>query len=283
MRDVSVRTGATTAPKASYAEESASSDARCNTALAEILAQLGTVGRDRDYLMSMPRICTYFYLLGSWLEDEPFRKDVTHAICLHNFGIKLLDDVVDDDVPCSSGALAVVGSLLCEEAYVEFSKAGVAADYFLFRPRAFVPLWRDQFELDNLQAESLEEWRTFSQLRICRLLVFYSGFLGSLKSHILDPATTARVFDAIGDVWTIFDDCRDKAKDRKATGNRHANLALLVERGAVAREDALALLEERYEFVRRIVAETPPPLDFFPFFEDVVERSRQALSAQDGS
>ena len=279
MRDLPLNNRARTAQAASYAEESARSDSLCNTALAEILAELGIAGRDRDYLTSMPRICTYFYLLGSWLEDEPFRKDVTHAICLHNFGIKLLDDVVDDDVPCSGGALAVVGSLLCEEAYLEFAKRGVAADYFRFRPRAFVPLWRDQFALDDLRAETLEEWLTFSQLRICRLLVFYSGFLGSLKSHILDPETTARVFDAIGDVWTIFDDCRDKAKDRKATGNRHANLALLVERGAVAREDALALLENRYAFVRGVVEETPPPLDFFPFFEEVVERSRLALSA----
>jgi len=262
---------------ASYEEESAWSDALCNSALAEMVGDLGLGGDDKDYLMSMPRICTYFYLLGSWLEDEQFRRPLTHAICLHNFGIKLLDDVVDDDTRCSGGALAVVGSLLCDEAYLEMSKLGVTADYFLHRPRAFVPLWRDQFELDHLPAGSLEQWKLFSQLRICRLLVFYSGFLARQRSHVLDPATTAKVFDAIGDVWTIYDDFRDREKDRRAVGNRHANLALMVERGIVARQAVEDLLDERSEYVRGIVAQCPPPLDFSPFFEGVVEKCRRNM------
>lgn len=265
-------------PAASYESESAWSDEMCNAALAEMVEGLGIKGEDRRYLMSMPRICTWFYILGSWVGDEQFRKPLTHAICLHNFGIKLLDDVVDDDTPCSAASLTVVGSLLCEEAYVEMSKLGVAADYFLHRPRAFVPLWRDQFDLDDLGSGTLEEWKVFSQLRICRLLVFYSGFLSRQRSYTLDAETTARVFDAIGDVWTIFDDFRDRERDRQVTGNRHANLALLVESGAVEKAAVAALLEERFDYVRGIVDRYPPPLDFFPFFEHVVQRCRDYMA-----
>ena len=261
-------------PMATYAEESSWSDVMCNQALDEIIRDLGIDGQDRDYLVSMPRICTYFYLLGSWIEDEPFRRQITHAICLHNFGIKLLDDVVDDDTSCSGGALAVIGSLLCDEAYAEMSRAGVSTDYFLHRPRAFVPLWRDQFDLDLVKASSIEDWMRFSELRICRLLVFYSTFLNRQRSATLDAETTAMVFNAIGDVWTIFDDFRDREKDRRVDGNRHANLALLVETGEVGRDEVEALLEERYEFVRRTVASHPPALDFFPFFENVVQKCR---------
>lgn len=262
----------------SYDQESSWSDDMCKIALTEIVDELGIAGQDRDYLMSMPRICTYFYLLGAWLGDEEFRRPITHAICLHNFGIKLIDDVVDDDTRCSSAALAVVGSLLCEEAYLEMSKLNVSSDYFLHRPRAFVPLWRDQFDLDHLSAGSLEEWRVFSQLRICRLLVFYSGFLGRQRSHVLDAATTRKVFDAIGDVWTIYDDFQDREKDRRAPGGRHANLALLLESGAVSRASIEALLNEQYEYVRGIVDQYPPPLDFFPFFRRVVQKCRDNIA-----
>jgi transposase len=76
-------------------------------------------------VLSYERMCTWLFVIGVWQNNDEITRGLTHAICMHCFGIRLIDDVIDDDVPCSHGTLSLVGSLLTEAAYVGMAKLGI--------------------------------------------------------------------------------------------------------------------------------------------------------------
>lgn len=260
-----------------YIIESSLSDRKCQSEISKIVDGLQLSTTDSNYLLSMPNICTWFYILGCWLDDADARVGLGYSVAMHCFGIKLLDDIVDDDTPCSHAGLMTAGTLVCDAAHREMVQFDMIEHFFRYRPGVWTGLWRDQFDLDLMPSERLEDWLLFAEKRTGRLLDFYAGFLSQHESHKLDEATICETAMRIANIWSVFDDCKDVEKDRIAGQNRHTNLRLMIERGSLSKAAVFALLQREQDFIMSVVRRSPPCLNFQPFLENVIQRCRNFL------
>ena len=255
----------------SYSSEWATATKRLDSEVSALMEALGITETCTRYINSVRGFPKYIYPLAAWVPNAEIRLKLGVAFSLHCFGVKLLDDIVDDDTFCSPRDL-VIGSEFCNRAYVILTEIDATSAFFSLYTRYWSEI-TPHLRSERLRPiRTVEEWKTGATLKCGRILRFYAHVGAVYSGKHRRFLSVGNAIESMGVVYTLLDDIRDQNNPAE----QDSNIVALINKGLISLDDVRNLLEASAETASQIVSEDR----FFPiearYFSDI-EKVRNAL------
>jgi len=220
------------------------------------------------------KFAKYIYPMAAWVEDSARRRAVGTAFVIHCWGVKLLDDIIDDDTGYRHPDLAVAGIRLYEHA-ASILASQELSDAFFRLSRAKLPaIWRHLKKEPDTTLTSLEEWDASSRVKCGHIMAFYAQLGNELNARPADGGIIHAAIEPLGIVYTAIDDIRDVGNAKE----EHANLKAMIQKGYVDRSDAIVMLDDASNEFEANIAAAPPSFNFLDYFRDDINKCRRWLN-----
>lgn len=185
----------------------------------ELLAQLGMTPAGVDYALSRKGAVIWADVATFSIRDRSDARVVRDGFEAHMLGIKLLDDLVDQDVACEDADL-LAGTHLLNVGFARLSDAQHGRLCIQLLERRFRPIYA--FVANELRAppDSFERWFDLAVVKGGALFGSYceAAVIGAGGSD--SEATEAgRLGHCLGVLLMIRDDVRDSVEKREVRGN----------------------------------------------------------------
>ncbi len=238
------------------------------------LTSLGMSRQGLDFVRELPGYPRTPYYTTLWVRDPRVRADLGAGVSIHAVGVKLIDDLIDDDQPLSPRdqifgvQLLSVGTTLLasHERPVEVLKT-LEDDYR--------DIWRQEIvEVAAPRPTTVESWIAAARIKAGVMLANYAA-VNCLAGGVPELVGPAREFgEALGVLYMIGDDAVDFAEIHERDGN----LAHLVASGAVDVTDVAAAIDEWRDRAVAAARQGDPVCDLVPFFDHFAVKLKGLLS-----
>jgi hypothetical protein len=238
------------------------------------LTSLGMSPQGLDFVRDLQGYPRTPYYTTLWVRDPRARADLGAGVSIHAVGVKLIDDLIDDDQPLSPRdqifgvQLLSVGTTLLagRERPVEVLRT-LEEDYR--------DIWRQEIvEVAAPRPTTVESWIAAARIKAGVMLANYAA-VNCLAAGLPELVPTAREFgEALGVLYMIGDD----AVDFDDIDERDGNLAHLVASGAVELAEVVAAIDEWRGRAVAAVRQGDPVCDLVPFFDHFAAKLKGLIS-----
>jgi hypothetical protein len=196
------------------------------------------------------------------------RIELGVSSCVHAIGIKLLDDLLDQDQDLSRWD-QILGVYLLQSSTASMAAIGAHSDVCTAFAHDYAVIWRKQLEEMRLPAHSLSSWIDYARVKSGQMMANYAE-VTCLAAGVPASIRTARKFaEAIGVLFMIGDDIRDYHERSEHRGN----LAHLLAIGSARSEQAVsAITAWRDRAVSAVLGDPAPAFDLSRFVERFATR-----------
>jgi hypothetical protein len=210
------------------------------------------------------------YYMTIWVADPVLRRELGVGVCVHAVGVKLIDDLIDDDQPIGVRdqifgvqLLSVGTTLLGSHRRPARVLSVLEADYR--------DIWRQEVrEVNAPRPTDLESWIAAARIKAGVMLANY-GAVACLAGGDDRDVPRARDFgEALGVLYMIGDDVIDHTEH----GERDGNLTHLVATGRVAVADLHAEIDRWRDRAVTSVRGARTACDPVPFLDHFATKLR---------
>lgn len=250
-----------------FDKEWAEAQARTLAEAETLLAAAGASAEMRGYVKDMKGYPRIPYLSALWVPERDCRVAAGAAVCVHAIGIKLIDDLLDQDQPHSRWDQAL-GVFLIQSASALLAQHENAARAMNAFARDYEVFWRMQLREAAIPPRTLSEWIAYARVKSGLMMANYAD-VACLMGGALEAIPVARDFaEAVGVLFMIGDDLRDFDEANAPPGN----LVSMTRRRVVSPGDILASLDEWRERACGAIRSRPASHDLSPFIRNYVQR-----------
>jgi len=242
-----------------------------------LLAATGASAEMRRYVADMKGYPRIPYLAALWVPDRDRRVAIGAAVCVHAIGIKLLDDLLDQDQPYSrwDQALGVFLMQAAAASLAQHESPALAMDAFA---RDYEVIWRMQLLEAAVPPRTLSAWIEYARVKSGRMMASYAE-VACLAGGAPEAIPAARDFaEAVGVLFMIGDDLRDLAE----TGEAPGNLAWMAKQHVVTRGEVLAAIDAWAARAGASIRSRAPSHDLSSFVDGYARRLRGQVAAGGG-
>jgi hypothetical protein len=242
-------------------------DACHAAAKARVVTRLEAMSCSPAMIAHVSQLRLYYraaFLLSVWAQDIDARRELSSALACHIVGMKLLDDLVDQDSGVDRFELGGGALTLLLAAAAQFQGFAGSADIARTLDDNFLRICRTQLKCKQTAARTLEQWLGYAEDYGSRFLATY-GRVGGLAAGLNHEQATVpeRFASAFGMIITISDDLTDYFRHDERDGNIGA---LLVD-GAVTRERVEGELRSQRQKAIDAATALPTAHDLLPVIE----------------
>lgn len=228
----------------------------------------------RNYVLSSKGFSKYIYPLSAWVCKPEIRFSTGCAFALHCYGIKLLDDIIDQDQPFTDADLVSAGTAFCNQALSDLGKVGALSIAMELYPVYWPQIWRHTRKEPTTVINTLDHWAQSARIKCGRILAYYGEIACVMSGLTQEAAHVKSGLEAMGIVYTVLDDIRDAHNPRE----QHSNIKVLIDRGAVDRGAAAAMVDAAAAEFESCIEAAPPAFPVFYGFRKDIEKVRRALA-----
>ncbi|MCA3449712.1 MAG: hypothetical protein INF92_04960 [Rhodobacter sp.] len=261
-----------TQPHVPFVEEWSQIQEIIQSEMRAVLVDHGATQQLLRYVAEMkgyPRVPCF---AAAWIENPSERAHHATCHCLHAVGIKLLDDVIDQDQEVSNADLAL-GHVLIQHALARLPADAAELDFAL---RAWRPIWAHIVREPQTALQDIDAWFSGAEIKAGRMMEFYARLSSRTAMSLTSPEEqTARAMNLVGQIYMVGDDIRDW----HVLGERRSNLFEMIAGDERARQSVRARLDAMSGELGGILALYPPALDFAPEVARIADKWHRALTS----
>jgi hypothetical protein len=227
------------------------------------LASLGMSQQGLDFVRDLQGYPRTPYYTTLWVRDPRARADLGAGVSIHAVGVKLIDDLIDDDQPLSPRD-QIFGVQLLAAGTTLLAGRDRPVEVLKTLEDDYRDIWRQEIvEVSAPRPTSVESWIAAARIKAGVMLANYAA-VNCLAGGAPEMLAPARQFgEALGVLYMIGDD----AVDFDEIDERDGNLAHLVRSGAVGAGEVAAVIDEWRDRAVAACRQGEPICDMVPFFD----------------
>ncbi|MEM5585926.1 hypothetical protein WNZ15_25955 [Roseibium sp. AS2] len=256
--------------EARFSEEWTRSQDVIQSETRQILRDHGASENLLNYVLEMKGYPRVPYFSSAWIGNEKERAHHGICYCLHAVGVKLLDDVIDEDQDVPNADLAL-GHVLIQHALARLPMDDGAGQFAL---QAWQKIWSYVVQEPRITIDGTEDWFRGAETKAGGMMEFYAR-LGARTARSLQAPEeqAARAMNLVGVIYMVGDDIRDW----HALGERDSNLFAMIEDDQAERKAVRERLGRIREELQQILIHYPPAFDISPEVNRIARKWQDVL------
>jgi hypothetical protein len=230
------------------------------------------IGTRRLYLRSP-------WFFSVWVPEREDRREVSYDLARHMVGLKLFDDLLDQDSGLDQFDHGYAQALWNASLHSLCRRSEDPLRILRLFDEGFVPMSVSQVQVERAPARTMAQWRSYADQYGAGVMGCYAA-VGTVSGNRLDAVDAAYALGfGFGMLITVADDLTDY----DTQGKREGNLGQLLLTGAATVEDITGLVEQ----MRALAvggADVPPVYDVEPvidaYADDVLGRLLPRFTAR---
>lgn len=243
--------------KALYDRESAAAIDALMDEADQLMAEFGTPASLIVYVHLRKGWMRKLYPTAAWVRDGDLRRRLALANGLHCLGLKLLDDIIDEDTDFRGREL-IVGQQFCMRALELVNEAGALPAFFRDYQAVWGPITRHITKEPTTPILSLKQWEQSANVKAGDVLAAYARFCFCAEDRLDEFEAVRPAFHAFGTIFTVLNDYLGRDRPTEA----HSNLFALIGQGVIQPAEVADLIRTCFDRFESCLAANPPELDF---------------------
>lgn len=236
----------------------------------QILSDHGASENLLSYVREMKGYPRVPYFSSAWISNDKERAHQGISYCLHAVGVKLLDDVIDEDQDVPNADLAL-GHVLIQHA---LARIPMDDDSVKFVLQSWQKIWSYVVQEPRITINGIEEWFRGAEIKAGHMMEFYARLGARTARPFQAPEEqAARAMNLVGVIYMVGDDIRDW----HMLGERNNNLFAMIEGDKTELKAVRERLGSIHRELKQILSHYPPAFDFSPELERIARKWQDVL------
>lgn len=249
--------------------------AAAKSTIEKILASQGVSGKGLNHALNQPFYYRVPGLFSVWISDSTKRIKAAELMIIHCIGLKMIDDIVDNDHDIDHCEL-ILGAHLMQ--YAILHMADMAGTAHMEVHRLFFESYHSIYgsicsNNGRSKIDSLDSWITTANIQGGEVFSCYGMAASLIENHNAKQGGINDFCKGFGRLVILLDDFADYVDLNEEDGN----LAHLYKSGEISKAEILTILEDCWNLCKTSFETTEASHDLLPVTSSIYSRARESI------